>query len=130
MGDRRMWCAEFGENQLQGMLRSDKIRSEGAVEEITLRFEASAGGARFFYPFDGKIAVLPASKKVLVTPIALAVSQKHENAIHVSTELDIYIVRSVNNINQERSMEQEKFGAFCAESGRRSSCVRWRRRSA
>jgi hypothetical protein len=82
-------CAEFGENQLQGMLRTNKIGSEGAVEEITLGFEASPGGARFFYPFEGEIGVFPAGEKVLVIPLALAVSQQHENAIHVSARLDV-----------------------------------------
>jgi hypothetical protein len=58
-----------------------------AVEEITLRFEASPRGARFFYPFEGEIEVFPAGEKVLLIPLALAVSQQHENAIHVSARL-------------------------------------------
>ena len=56
------------------MLRANKIGGEGAVEEITVRFEASPGGARFFYAFGGEIGVFPPGEKVLMISLALTVS--------------------------------------------------------
>jgi hypothetical protein len=87
--DLDMGCAEFSENELQGVPRANEVGRKGAVEEKTIRFDASPGGARFFHPFEAEIGVFPAGEKVLIIPLALAVSQQHENAIHVSTWLDV-----------------------------------------
>src|ERR1700731_1385408 len=83
--------AEFGENQLQSMPRADEIGREGAIEGKSVRLEAFPGRACLRHALASEIWVFPTSEKVLEVPIALAVAHEHENAIHVSTLLDVCV---------------------------------------
>jgi hypothetical protein len=75
--------AHFFEHECRaGALRALQRRGEGDVEGDAARFQFLSGGARLGNALLGEIDVAPAGEEVLQIPLALAVTDEHQQTFH------------------------------------------------
>ena len=81
--DRRdVRLAKLLENQIERVLRADQSGGEADAEQNVELLQLAAGAARLFNAERRQIRVFPAGEKIFGVPLALAVANQNESAIH------------------------------------------------
>src|SRR5437763_16255558 len=73
--------AEFGQGQIERVLRALEHRGESDIERKPLRLQLAASFPCLRDPLCSKIRLLPAGEKVLPIPFALAMTHQPETTV-------------------------------------------------
>ena len=72
---------EFGQRQIEGVLRALEYRGKSDVERQPVRLQLAPCFPRLGDPLCSEIRILPTGEKVLQVPFALAMTHQHEETV-------------------------------------------------